>query len=162
MRALKNQEMSRPDCKISKSKVPKATRITPSLFLRARPSKKKSRAMQVRIPVTKGAFKVKNKEYHLVMTTPERRKILDILARQKKGKGNIVGLWKGLLARRTLGKNRLSDKQKRAFTEDMNYLRQKYGSSPDWLKKKASSAYLLQDVDEGDFNDETSTSDESD
>jgi hypothetical protein len=123
--------------------------------------------MQVRIPVTKGTFTVKDrqgrvqKEYHLIMTTPERRKILDILARQKKGKGNIVGLWKGLLARRTLGKNRLSEKQKRAFTEDMKYLKEKYGNSPDWPKKKASIGYYLQEGDD-ETNNESSTSDESD
>lgn len=149
------------------------TFLTPSLMRRERPSVKKSRkrrsqAMQVRIPVTKGAFTVKDRqgrvqqEYHLVMSTPERRKILDILARQKKGKGNIVGLWKGLLARRTLGKNRLSEKQKRAFTEDMNYLKQKYGDSPDWPKKKASIGYYLQEGDDDETNNESSTSDESD
>lgn len=148
------------------------TFLTPSLMPRERPSikqsrKRTSRAMQVRIPVNKGAFTVKDRqgrvqrEYHLVMTTPERRKILDILARQKKGKGNIVGLWKGLLARRTLGKNRLSDKQKRAFTEDMNYLKQKYGDSPDWPKKKSSMGYYLQEGDD-ETHVESSTSDESD
>lgn len=179
-----------PNCKQKKKVKPV---VEPSLSPRKRPQSRKSRkrsvtsiempekkkkvkrrtkkvvamAGPVRIPVTKGAFTVHDKNgkvkkaYHLTLSTAERHKILDTLAHQKKGKGNIIGLWRGLLARRTLGKNRLSEKQKKAFTDDMKYLKDKYGDSKDWPARKMFESYSDTGTDRYDSESDTESESES-
>jgi hypothetical protein len=179
-----------PNCK-NKRKVKPA--FEPKVSPRSRPGSRKSRKRSVvrkekakkkktmkksdavdsvprpvRIPVTRGAFTLHDKNgkvkkaYHLTLPTAERHKLLDALARQKKGKGNIIGLYRGLLARRTLGKNRLSEKQKRIFTEDMTYLKDKYKNSKDWPAKKASRAYSDTGTDRYDSESESDSDSNSD
>jgi len=109
---------------------------------------KKKKSSAVKIRVTSGSFALSDKNgkvkksYHLHLPTKERHKILDALAKEKKGKGNIVGLFRGLLARRTLCKNKLSVAQKQIYTQDMEYLKKKYQNSEDWPKRKMSASYL--------------------
>lgn len=106
-----------------------------------------SRKSKVRIIIEKGALSLHNKqgnvtkEYHIRSPTMERRGVLDSIIRQKKG--GAYGIHKALVARRTLGKNRLSEDQKTRITSDINYIKRKYYDTDKWnlIKNKTASPY---------------------
>ncbi len=89
-----------------------------------------SKKSKVRIPVTKGSLCIdqqKKKCYKLKKTARERRSIIRHLI-EKQGRTPLQ-IFRALVARRTLGKNRWSEEQKSTITSDINYIRKK------WMKK---------------------------
>jgi hypothetical protein len=103
--------------------------------------------------------------YNVSLSTKERRKILNELARKRKGKGNIVGIYKGLIARMNFFGHRLSEQQTQNLANDMRYLKEKFGRRTDWsaqlhrqrknmksYDENKNNATTTIDPDEKDFN----------
>jgi len=99
--------------------------------------------MSVKIPIKKGALSVHNSkgqvmDYHISSPVTTRRKILNQVVANKKG--DAIGVYRALLARRTLGKNRLNEHQLSVLTADANYIKKKYYGKSHWAKSDAYSA----------------------
>lgn len=91
----------------------------------------------------------KKVHYRLKYTAKERRDILDQVVYQH---GKALSIYRGLIARRTMGKNKLSKEQLNIYTSDANYIKKKYHGTEFWQtcksclkKKKASRAYRYND-----------------
>jgi len=93
--------------------------------------------MSVKIPMKKGALSVPNGDYHISSPVSTRRKILNQVVAKKKG--DAIGVYRALLARRTLGKNRLNEHQLSVLTSDANYIKKKYYGKSNWAKSEAYS-----------------------
>ena len=98
--------------------------------------------MSVKIPIQKGALSIHDSkgrvvDYHISTPEPARRRILNKIVDNKNG--DAIGVYRALLARRTLGKNRLNEHQLSVLTADANYIKKKYYNSSRWAKSEAYS-----------------------
>lgn len=96
--------------------------------------------MSVKIPIQKGALSIHDSkgrvvDYHISTPEPARRRILNKIVDNKNG--DAIGVYRALLARRTLGKNRLNEHQLSVLTADANYIKNKYYNSSRWAKSEA-------------------------
>jgi hypothetical protein len=92
-----------------------------------------------KIHITPGAMKLPGKngspdiEYHIHYTQRKRRTILNKLITEKKE--TALKIYRTLLARRTLGKTKLSPEQKITLTQDAKYIKDKYYGKHIWNNK---------------------------
>jgi hypothetical protein len=118
-----------------KSNEKKTTRKSGSKKVASRRSRKKS---SVRIPIDRGAlawFDAKNGEivdYHISTPTKKRRALLRRLVTDKNM--DALTVFRAIIARRTLGKNRLSEQQISTLTSDADYVKKKYYNTDFWQK----------------------------
>lgn len=111
---------------------------------------------KVRIPLTRGSLAVHDKkgqvihEYHIRDSNITRHRVLNQIVQHRQG--DAIGVYRALLARRTLGKHRLSTQFKDTLTKDANYIKKKYYDTKLWAKAKKSVSY--------DDNESSSSDDE--
>lgn len=112
-------------------------------------------AKKVIIPVKKGGLTVDGLTYHIKSPLLTRHKILNKLVKAKPN--GALGIYRAILARRTLGKNRLSEADQIVLTQDAEYLKKKYAHTNLWNKKKpkTASAYDMDNMDDDDDDDES-------
>ena len=111
---------------------------------------------KVRIPIQKGALALNDKDYHIKNSITARRKILNGIITEH---GDAINVFRALLARRTLGKNRLSPTQIETLTKDMAYIKKKYYGTALWSAKKKKKSSSYEDSDDNDGESSSSSSD---
>jgi hypothetical protein len=100
-------------------------------------SSRKVSKTKVLINISPGVMKLPGKngspdiEYHIHYTQRKRRTILNKLITEK----TALKIYRTLLARRTLGKTKLSPEQKNTLTQDAKYIKDKYYGKNLWNNK---------------------------
>ena len=114
----------------------------------SRVAKKTSKKPKIRIPIQRGSLAVKDsqgnivEDYHIRDGLKQRHKVLNKVVEQKHG--DAIGVYRALSARRTLGKNRLSEEQKMILTNDMEFVKSRYYNTALWQKN--AEAYRVDKV----------------
>lgn len=107
---------------------------------------KKTKPSQVRIPLRKNGLALMDAsgqvEKHYSYTKQgqrERRSILAELIRRKQG--GALTVMRALVARRTLGKNRMEEKSWQRISSDIEWVKKKYENTDQWSIAKESASY---------------------
>lgn len=100
---------------------------------------------KVTIPITRGSLALHDQngkiteEYHIRTPEKARRALLRQLVLQHKG--NARATFRALIARRTLGKNRLTESQKGVLTSDADYVKRTWYNTPNWENRAKQSRF---------------------